>query len=70
MHLAGIYGQIVAALRECEQYVPSDEGLDPKDWTSQMRTAQVDALRTVVESEREALRTCEQILTSAASDIA
>jgi hypothetical protein len=66
VHLAGIYGQIVAALRECAQYVPKEEGLDPHDWTPDIRLAQVDALRTVVEFEREALRVCEQILSSAA----
>lgn len=71
LHLAGIYGQIVAVLRECMQYMPKSEdvpesrGPDPENWTPEMRYAQVDALRTVVEFEREALGTCEQILCSA-----
>ncbi|HET6455940.1 MAG TPA: hypothetical protein VFI02_16165, partial [Armatimonadota bacterium] len=62
MQLAGIYGQVVAVLRECEQYVPKDEGLGPLDWTPAVRRAQVDALHSVVAHEREALRVCEQIL--------
>ena len=65
LHLADIYGQIVTVLHECMQYIPKDEGPDPHDWTPEMRRAQADALLKVVELEREALRICEQILSSA-----
>ena len=68
LQLAGIYGQIVSALRECVRHV-SDEGLDPQNWTSEMRRAQVDTLRAVLEFEREALKTCEKILSAARSQV-
>lgn len=63
--LADVYGRVVRVLRECDQNLPKGEEIGPDDWTPEMRRAQADALRSVVVLEREALRTCEQILSSA-----